>query len=57
MGNTKLHIHEVKTMDGFSQLNKNIFRSYIHHIYYILIKPGGINIILRYDLKDAIDEQ
>ena len=56
-------------MDGFSQLNKHIFRSYIYHIYYILIKPGGmkqicrvpfskvLNIILSYDLKNAIDEQ
>ena len=49
-------------MDGFSQLNKHIFRSYIHHIYYILIKPGGMKqicrvIILSYDLKNAIDEQ
>ena len=35
MGNTKPHIYEVKTMDGFSQLNKHIFWSYIHYIYYI----------------------
>ena len=32
MGNTKPHIYEVKTMDGFSQLNKHIFWSYIHYI-------------------------
>ena len=47
MGNTKPPIYEVKTMDGFSQLNKHIFRSYIHHIYYILIKPGGMKQICR----------
>ena len=38
-------------MDGFSQLNKNIFRSYIHHIYYILIKPGGMKQICRVSIK------
>ena len=47
MGNTKPHIYEVKTMDGFSQLNKHIFWSYIHYIYYILIKPKRI----KYDFK------
>ena len=51
MGNTKPHIYEVKTMDGFSQLNKHIFRSYIHHIYYILIKPGGMKQICRVSIK------